>query len=75
MASPKQSSSASKSEPPKILLKADQVTVDLKADKEGRIRVNCGSFETPAVVLPGQVLEVRNQAGQVVLVKRDMNGK
>lgn len=71
MAKPKQSSST----PPKILLKADNVGLHLTGDKDGRIRVNCGSFESPAVILPGQILEVRNQAGQVVLVQREGNAK
>lgn len=59
-------------EEPKTLLKADSVNVALAADKEGRIRVNAASFETPAVVLPGQVLEIRWERGQVVMVKREL---
>jgi hypothetical protein len=52
-----------------ILGKADGVTLVAKADKDGRIRLNCSSWEDYRVVLPGQVLELRWQAGQVVLVK------
>jgi len=39
--------------PPKIVLMADAAMVDLAVDKGGRPRVNCRSFESPVVVLPG----------------------
>jgi hypothetical protein len=54
----------------KVLLKADAVTLTLAADKEGKIRVNCSSWDSAAVVLPGQVFEARWEAGQVMLVMR-----
>ena len=49
------------------LLKADTVTLALTANKEGLIRANCGSWENPVAILPGQAMEVRWVAGQVVL--------
>lgn len=64
--------STRKPEEPKTLIKADAVTMALTADKLGNIRANCASFETPAVILPGQCLEVRWQSGQVVMVKREL---
>lgn len=53
-----------------ILLKADALTVTATADKVGKIRLNCSAWAEPHVLLPGQVLELRWQAGQVVLVRR-----
>ena len=55
---------------PKIVLMADAAMVDLAVEKGGRTGVNCGSFESPVVVLPGQVFEVKWQAGPVVLLQR-----
>jgi hypothetical protein len=49
---------------------ADAAMVDLAVDKGGRPRVNCGSFESPGVVLPGQILGVKWQAGPVVVLQR-----
>jgi hypothetical protein len=49
---------------------ADAAMVDLAVEKGGRTGVNCGSFESPVVVLPGQVFEVKWQAGPVVLLQR-----
>lgn len=51
------------------LLKADNVTLALSADKEGRVRANCGSWENAVVLLPGQVMQVQWVAGQVVLTR------
>lgn len=55
---------------PKILLKADSVNVAFSADKEGHLRANCGTFETPVVCGAGEVFELRWERGQVVMTKR-----
>lgn len=57
--------------PPQTLLKADKLSIVLAADKDGKIRLNCASWEDAKVLLPDQVLEVRWQAGQVALIRRD----
>lgn len=57
---------------PQVLMKADSASLSLSADKEGRIRINAGSFETPVIILPGQLLEVVWQAGQLHLVRRTL---
>lgn len=51
----------------KTLLKADSTSLQLAADKEGRIRVNANAMAEPAVVLLGQVLEVKWEHGQAVV--------
>ena len=56
--------------PSKIVLMADAAMVNLAVDKWGRTRVNCWSFARPVVVLPGQILEVKWQAGPVVVLQR-----
>lgn len=64
---------AAKRAVPEIVIKADRLTLTVEADKEGRMRVNCSSFEMYKVVLPGQVLEMSWQGGQVVVVRRETN--
>jgi hypothetical protein len=53
-------------DPPKIVLMADAAMVNLAVNKGGRPRVSWGPFESPVVVLLGQVFEVKWQAGPVV---------
>lgn len=57
---------------PQILLKADKVTLTATADKEGRLRINAGSWDSPVVILPGEVLEIRSQNNQTVLMRRSL---
>ena len=69
---PDRTAKAASSKPvAEILLKADSISLALSADKEGKIRVNCASWEDAKVMQAGQVLEARNQGGQVVLVRRE----
>jgi hypothetical protein len=44
---------------------ADAAMVNLAVDKGGRPRVNCGSFESPEVVLPDFRGEMAGRAGGV----------
>lgn len=53
-----------------ILLKSDHPTITLSAEKDGKVRVACSSWDTPAVLLPNEILEARWQHGQVVLLRR-----
>lgn len=56
---------------PQILLKADTVTLVARAEVGGMLRLTCAAWEDARVILPGQVLELRWQDGQIVAVKDD----
>lgn len=51
------------------LLKADSVTLNLAADKQGRIRVTCGSWSDVKVMLPGEQFGAMWSQGQVRLLR------
>ena len=58
---------------PKVLAKADGLTLVAKAEKDGKIRLQCSSFDPSAgapVVLPGQVGELRWVEGKVQVAIR-----
>jgi hypothetical protein len=52
------------------LLKTDGRAVTFTAEKDGKIRINCGAWdETTKVLEPGQIIEVRWIEGQVHLIR------
>lgn len=59
---------------PKSVAIGDDLTIVAKADKEGRIRLTSRSIEGYAAVLPGQVLELRWDAGRVRATVRTVEG-
>ena len=54
----------------KKLALADGLTVVAKAEKDGKIRITCSSMMDAAMVVPGQVLELRWVEGKVRLAIR-----
>lgn len=56
---------------PQTLLKADDITLVARAERDGHLRLTCKAWEDARVILPGQVLELRWENGQVVAVRRD----
>jgi len=56
---------------PQTLLKADNATLVIHAEKDGKLRLTCSAWADFCVILPGQVLELRWQDGQVHAVRRD----
>lgn len=52
------------------LLKADSVTIVVKAEKSGHLRVTCAAWDDFRAVLTGQVLELRFADGQVAVTRR-----
>lgn len=68
---------AAKKAEPKTLVTADDMVVTLQADKTGKVRLGCKSWEDVRVLMPGDVLELRRHRTnytlvQVVMVKREL---
>ena len=63
-------------EPPPTgaLLKADDLKLILSADKEGRVRMTCASWEDARVLMPGQMLGLRREGTFWVLSRIEMKG-
>lgn len=55
---------------PDKLMKSDKATLILEALKDGKIRVSAAAFEDARVILPDQVLEVRNVHGQLIVLRK-----
>jgi hypothetical protein len=53
-----------------ILKKADDATVVIKAERDGKIRLNASNWDALAVILDGEVLEVRWVRGQLMLLRK-----
>jgi len=54
---------------PQILLKADSVTLVVKAEAGGKIRLTCSAWEDARIVLPDQTLELRSVGGKGHIVR------
>lgn len=55
--------------PAGALLKADNVKLTVEALKDGKLRLNCGSWEDARVVLPGEMLALRREGTFWVISK------
>lgn len=53
-----------------ILGRYDAISLVATAEKDGRIRLKCSSWDDHKVILPGEAIEMRWQGGQWVLIKR-----
>lgn len=49
------------------ILRGDSVTLVIKGEKDGKLRLTCLGWEDARVVLPGNSLDISNEAGQVVI--------
>lgn len=56
--------------PGEILLKADQVTLAIRADHNGRLRLNANAWSEAKVTAPGETIELRHEHGQVWVVRK-----
>jgi hypothetical protein len=53
---------------PRTLLKADAVTLVIKAERDGHLRLTASAWEDARVILPGQSVELRIDHGQVAVI-------
>ncbi len=60
--------------PPQIVKKADNLTLVLKAEKDGKIRASSMGWDEPVIVLLGHALEIVWVEGQIHILLKQRTG-